>query len=434
MGWDIWGPINVGTDSKQDERWILTLVDWFHGYVRFFPLHSENSSAVVHVLIEEVLLVRGCFHTLMSDSAANFRSAVVEELCERASIRTMFSAANCQYQNGRTEIVHQLLNVYFKSITAATRHQWAQGLKGFAFMLNQIPSTVSGVSANEVEFGSPLLSVFDANLVLHGTPQNVASDWISPVVEFATRSREVRQYLNAYAGWNATTAREAAVARISGTLGARATFAKGSLVSVYRQRRRKGLSHKFLIQWEGPFVVVSTQSDNNYHLRNARTDALCTANISQMCTFTPTIAAAIAWFAETDLFDGPAVAVARPPAIAMGSIVATMDQEDDSQRYYWLNRVMGIEDDVLTVHRMATSNMQNPRFLPVWLKPLPEGCTGYVFQNSHPAESRHPGCTAWEEQEELTNVLAFDVALTAQGMLTAASKAQLKGWRPCSFI
>ncbi len=67
--------------SNQDSRYLLVCVDHFSRFVILAPLPNKTAEAVPHALISNLFCPYSTPRVLLSDNGAEFRNALLEEIC-----------------------------------------------------------------------------------------------------------------------------------------------------------------------------------------------------------------------------------------------------------------------------------------------------------------------------------------------------------------
>ena len=134
-GIDIWGPT---VQSAEGHRYILICVDLFHGYVRFYPLKTKSSREIMSTLLNNLFWHVGLPKFILSDNDATFRSALMDDFCERTGVRRIQTAPYSPFELGRVERRHQELNRAMKLLV--NMEQWPDYLPGSSSERLQYPS------------------------------------------------------------------------------------------------------------------------------------------------------------------------------------------------------------------------------------------------------------------------------------------------------
>ena len=122
-GLDIWGPT---VKSPEGYRYLLTIVDLFHGYVRFLPTRTKGAYEIISCCLNQVWWHSGLPVFILTDDDTAWRSELVTEFCKAANVETWRTAPYSAWELGRVERRHQDVNLAMKSPrqgSVATYHQ-----------------------------------------------------------------------------------------------------------------------------------------------------------------------------------------------------------------------------------------------------------------------------------------------------------------------
>ncbi len=134
----------------------------------------------------------------------------------------------------------------------------------------------------------------------------------------------------------------------------------GDLVRVHRPQTRKGVASKALLQWDGPFRVMSKVASNIWECKHHHTGQIVRASTGD-----------IKIYPVTALPSSSEAKAGNPaPDFPPGSIVATRDSVENP-RLIWLSTVTAISADDAewrAVEYFATRSHRAPfKFLPCWV-------------------------------------------------------------------
>ena len=159
---------------------ILVMTDHFTTYALAVVTKDQMAKTVAKVFYEHFIAVFGVPAKLLSDSGANFTSALVEELCSAFGIqkcRTMAYHTQC---NRQVERFHQTLFCMIGKLSRDKKAQWEQHLPELLQAYNSTWSAMTGYSPHYLMFGRcPRLLV----------------DYYFPMVSAYERSRCMPAYL-----------------------------------------------------------------------------------------------------------------------------------------------------------------------------------------------------------------------------------------------
>jgi len=97
-GLDVWGPTIMSTEGY---RYLLTMVDLFHGYVRYFPLRTKSTREIISVCLNYVWWHSGLPTFILTDDDAAFWADLCIEFCRLSNIETWRTAPDSPWELGR---------------------------------------------------------------------------------------------------------------------------------------------------------------------------------------------------------------------------------------------------------------------------------------------------------------------------------------------
>jgi len=107
IGIDIIGPLNK---TRRQNRFILTIIDFFSKYAIAVPLRGITAHDVCEALIRNVFLIYGAPEEILSDNGRQFDSNFTRELLKELHIKQLFTTAYHPQCNGLAERMNQTIN------------------------------------------------------------------------------------------------------------------------------------------------------------------------------------------------------------------------------------------------------------------------------------------------------------------------------------
>ena len=212
---------------------------------------------------------------MFSDDDPAFTSRLVQEYLRITQLKWVKTAPHSQWENGRVERRHQMLNLCL--LILKDKSEWPSQLPGAAaHALNSLVSSVTGVSASEVEYGRVPRSPFDHARI------DATQDFEQEVEDLDThREERIAHHLGALRQSHeiytravsiiSNHKREKAVARLNKR--ARRSgpeYKVGDRVVCYRPTqatKKKGetrLGKKTQSDWSGPWTIVEIKGSHLY--------------------------------------------------------------------------------------------------------------------------------------------------------------------------
>ena len=118
---DILGPI---PPSKQGNRYLVVLVDYFTRWVEAFPLPDQKAETVAHQVVYNFICRFGTPLKLHSDQGRNFESSLFQEVCKLLEVRKTRSSPYHPSSNGLAERFNRTLASMIRSYLDDSGDDW----------------------------------------------------------------------------------------------------------------------------------------------------------------------------------------------------------------------------------------------------------------------------------------------------------------------
>ena len=139
--------------SPSGNRWILTAVCPYSGYLRAIPVPDKTATTAANALFHEVSLQLGFPSILPSDRGGEFFNALLHCITQLLSIKPIFTSGFRPRLNGATEHNHRFLNSALGIFCEHQQGKWEQFLQPAVYSHNVSP--ISGTTNI-----TPFFSVF----------------------------------------------------------------------------------------------------------------------------------------------------------------------------------------------------------------------------------------------------------------------------------
>ena len=428
FGLDVWGPTVV---TPEGYKYVLTLVDLFHGYVRFFPLRTKSSAEILSTALNYCWWHVGLPQFILTDFDVAFRSELSKKFCRAAKVEAWHTAPYSAWELGRVERRHQELNLAMKALE--DKETWPHHLPGaVAFAYNTLKSTVTNVCPAEVEYGR--LPRGPLELAMHTGPLPSPALLPAKPEQLAYHVSALRGATRIYtrlAKHFGERHREAGVRRKNReaqSTQARKKLKVGDKVAVERPRKAAGLPKKAVVQWRGPYTVAAV-TRRGYRCVH-RDGSTVTVSRPYLRPYTARVDPG--QIAEAERSQPVILSRFRP-----GQLLAIGDHlpEEEGSRRFQLGRFAGFSEDDpdwLEVEYLATVTARPPyKFRNVWVDPA-DGKSILQKHKPRPSKriSRH--VKRWTGVDPAAHVLKLGVPLelTASGGLPKPVLEALGPWKP----
>jgi transposase InsO family protein len=238
----------------------------FSKYVILKPLRKATADNIRKHLEDDVFLKFGAPHTLLCDNGVQYKSNIVQQLCDEYGVKIMY---NFYYhpQSNPTERVNRVIKTMIAAYVGDNHRHWDKNLTKINYAINSAEHEVTGCSPNKLVFGEEFF--------LNGTMRNVEikgkeiprlEDRRKHLENFERIKeirREVTERLQHAYKRNAHyyNLRRRNVDIKPGQMVLRKNFVQSNAANYFSSK----LAPKFL----GPFVVDSKVGNKGFLLRNA---------------------------------------------------------------------------------------------------------------------------------------------------------------------
>lgn len=235
--------MNTGT---QNYRYILTVIDHYSRYTKFFPLKTKHSPNVVEAL-GRYAADFGVPQSLVADNGGEFVSRPFQDFCQKHHITTHYTTPYNPRGNSLTERVHRSLKSVLSTLCAGYPLKWPQYLPSCQAVLNSAVHTSTGVQPYFAFFGRH--APRNVGAPLPSVPGDTEGLQVAHEIIQATHKTLTRRYREV-----ANRGRKSQSVRV------------GSLVWVRKEVLNPGVCRKLQPKWDGPYKVVEVLRDGGAYL------------------------------------------------------------------------------------------------------------------------------------------------------------------------
>ena len=146
---DIAGPF---TPTRNNNRYILGMVDHLSKYAVLIPLKSLDSKTISRAIFKHWLTKFGMPQTILSDNGRYFGSELINELCSVCGIAQKFSPPYHQQSNGLIERLFKTIKPLLSAVVLESGHEWDECLTLVEMSLRVAKQKSTGVSPFEILF------------------------------------------------------------------------------------------------------------------------------------------------------------------------------------------------------------------------------------------------------------------------------------------
>ena len=259
IGIDTCGPY---VESFSGNKYLLTIVDWFSGYLEAFPIPDKSANSVARVLMEEFIPRHSVPSRIVSDNGTEFCCEIIDLLSAELNIHRVTTSPFHPQSNGRVEASHKTINsVIAKALEGQDHRNWD----------TYVPTAVLAIncSVSETTKQSPFFVVYgrDPQLpmdTLLGPKQRYMGDEYVPTM----LGRMHKTF--ALVKENTKEARQRAMAHFN-EKASKCEYQVGDPIYYLNRANQPGTSTKFNLPWQPFYRIVEQTSPVNYRIRHQPT-------------------------------------------------------------------------------------------------------------------------------------------------------------------
>ena len=249
---DLLGPL---PKSDSGNLWVLVVGDYCTKWIEAYPLPDATATTVALKLVNEFVCRFGVPQELHSDQGTNFESKVFSEICQILGVSKTRTTAYNPKSDGMVERFNKTLAQMVSVLIDPVRRQkdWDEVLPYATFAYRCTPHDSTGESPNMMMLGRevslPVDLVTECPRVQNSTHTDFAEKLRSDMQQAHDRARECL-------GKSARRQKRNYDRRAS-----EHGLKEGQLVWLFNPARKKHLSPKLQLRWEGPWLIVKRLSD-----------------------------------------------------------------------------------------------------------------------------------------------------------------------------
>ena len=249
---DLLGPL---PKSDSGNLWVLVVGDYCTKWIEAYALPDATATTVALKLVNEFVCLFGVPQELHSDQGTNFESKVFSEICQILGVSKTRTTAYNPKSDGMVERFNKTLAQMLSVLIDPVRRQkdWDEVLPYATFAYRCTPHDSTGESPNMMMLGRevslPVDLVTECPRVQNSTHTDFAEKLRSDMQQAHDRARECL-------GKSARRQKRNYDRRAS-----EHGLKEGQLVWLFNPARKKHLSPKLQLRWEGPWLIVKRLSD-----------------------------------------------------------------------------------------------------------------------------------------------------------------------------
>lgn len=255
---DLIGPIFPATD--RGNRFVLTLVDYATRYPEAIPLKNIETETVAEALLTIFSRI-GVPEEILSDQGAQFLSSVMKEVSRLLSIRQLITTPYHPQCNGLVERFNGTLKTMLKRMCAEKPKDWDRYLIPLLFAYREVPQESLAFSPFELIYGRTIRGPMQ--ILKELWTKEVDSPEIKTTYEYVLDLKNRLRETCELAQQNLQKAQQKH----------KIYFDRKTKDRIFKENDKVLLllptdNNKLLLQWQGPFEVIS-RNGNDYKIQLA---------------------------------------------------------------------------------------------------------------------------------------------------------------------
>ncbi len=138
--------------SQYGSRYLLLCVDHLTRYVVLAPLKEKTATGVAHAIVTHLFCPFSTPRVILGDNGAEFRNAVVAEICSQFGITQTFTVAYHPASNGLVERANRKTLEVLRPIVNDLSDHWEDWLPHIAASINSSINDSTGKSPHYILF------------------------------------------------------------------------------------------------------------------------------------------------------------------------------------------------------------------------------------------------------------------------------------------
>lgn len=255
---DLLGPL---PRSDSGNQWIMVVGDYCTKWMEAYPLPDATAGTVALKLVNEFVCRFGVPQELHSDQGSNFESCVFSEMCRVLGITKTRTTAYNPKSDGMVERFNKtLVNMVAVLIDPKSMQKdWDECLPYATFAYRCTPHESTGESPNMMMLGREVSLPVDLLVECGDVEDGIGTDFAESLRQNMRRAHErARQCLGKSAQWQKKD-----YDRRASDHGLK----EGHFVWLFNPAKKRHLTPKLQLRWEGPWLVIKQLSDVTFRIQ-----------------------------------------------------------------------------------------------------------------------------------------------------------------------
>ena len=147
--------------SHHGSDYLLVCVDHFSRYTILTPIKTKTAKAIAHALVTQLFCPFSTPKVLMSDNGAEFRNALLAEICSLYNVKQVFTVAYHPSSNGLVERTNRKVLDALRHVVGSLHDDWEDWLPFVGACLNNSVWESTGKTPHYILFGEDKVLPYD---------------------------------------------------------------------------------------------------------------------------------------------------------------------------------------------------------------------------------------------------------------------------------
>ncbi len=139
--------------SRYGSQYLLVCIDHFSHFVVLAPVKNKTAASVAHVLVTQLFCCYSTPRVLLSDNGAEFRNAMLSEICSQYNIKQTFTVAYHPESNRVVERANKKILDVLRPVVNDLQNNWENWLPQVTACINSSVNESTGKSPHYILYG-----------------------------------------------------------------------------------------------------------------------------------------------------------------------------------------------------------------------------------------------------------------------------------------
>ena len=233
----------------RDNKYILVISDYFTKWTESYAMPNQEAVTVANIVVHEFISRFGALQ--------NFESKLFQEMCSILEIDKTRTIPLQPQSDGMVERFNRTLKAMLSKFVDENQKDWDLYLPLLTMAYYSSVDESTGFSPNEKMLGREALSPL--NLVIRQTGPSGNS-----TTEYAAKLSKQMEWIHQFARQHLKLSSDCKKRNYDHRPINQHQYHRGDAIWLYSPQKKKGICHKLMPHFDGPYLVVERMSDILY--------------------------------------------------------------------------------------------------------------------------------------------------------------------------